>query len=133
MTVDAKATVLGFDAIWNAHDRAGLVAMIDDDSTVDFHPAPPPPGRARYEGRAGVTEFVDQFLPGFHVDSQNFRTENAEIVWEFAVSNDLSRAMGADPLIGTARLTLGDSGRLRSFRVALDDATIARLATAQAA
>ena len=133
MTTDPQATVLGFDALWNSHDRDTIVAMLADDSVVELNVAPPPPGRARYEGRDGVTEFVDQFIPGFHVTSRNFRSDGDEVVWEFTVSNDLGRALGVDHLTGTGRLRQGDAGRLRHFGVTFDDATIAKIGAALAA
>ncbi|MGH7687967.1 MAG: nuclear transport factor 2 family protein [Candidatus Dormibacteria bacterium] len=133
MTADPQATVLGFDALWNAHDRDTIVAMLADDSVVDLNVAPPPPGRARYEGRAGVTEFVDQFIPGFHVSSQNFGSDGDEVVWDFTVSNDMARTLGVDHLTGTGRLLQGDGGRLRHFGVTFDDATIERIAAVLAA
>ena len=132
MTADPQATVLGFDALWNSHDRDTIVAMLADDSVVELNVAPPPPGRARYEGRAAVTEFVDQFIPGFHVSSHGFRSDGDEVVWEFTVSNDMARALGVEDLTGTGRLVQGDGGRLRRFGVTFDDATLEKIGAALA-
>jgi hypothetical protein len=124
MRVNPKEFVLGFDSLWNTGNRDAILAAVDDDSVVELSPAPPPPGAARYAGRAEVTRFVDTFLPGFHVESRNFRTEGEEIVWESDVRNDVFRAMGADLASGTTRAALSATGTLRRFSFTLDERTL---------
>ncbi len=98
---------------------------------VALSPAPPPPGQARYEGRREVALFVDTFLPGFHVDSRNFRIEGEDLVWESEIRNDVFRAMGADPATGTSRATLGPGGKVRRFSFTLDEVTVEKMTAAQ--
>lgn len=111
-----------------AGDQDGILSAVDDESVVELQPDPPPPGKPRYVGREAIANFVDTFLPGFHVDSRNFRTEGEEIVWESDVRNDVFQAMGADPASGTSRARLGENGKLRAFIFSLDEATVERMA-----
>jgi hypothetical protein len=103
MSIDPKAFVVGFDSMWNAGDRDGILAAVDDGSVVELSPDPPPPDRARYVGQREIAEFVDTFIKGFHVDSRDFRVDRGAIVWESDVSNDVFRAAGLDPASGTSR------------------------------
>ena len=127
MNVDPKDAVLSFDALWNAHNRDAILERVGGDAVVELSPAPPPPARARYAGKAEVTEFIDQFLPGFHVESRNFRMEDDEIAWEFTATNDAFRAMGVERFAGTCHLAADGAGNLGEFRIALDAATAERL------
>jgi len=119
MVLDPEEFVLGFDALWNTGDRGGILAVLDDDSIVELSPAPPPPGWGRYEAPSAVSEFVDTFLPGFHVDSRHIRAEGDEIGWQAEVGNDVFRAMGAARAAGTCRARL-NGGKLRHFSFRLD-------------
>ncbi len=127
MAIDPKEFVLGFDSLWNSGNREAILEAVDDDSVVDLIPAPPPPGRGRYQGREEIAHFVDAFLPGFHVDSRGFTTAGDEIVWETDVSNDVFRSLGLDPASGTTRARLGPGGKLRQFSFTLDEASAAKL------
>ena len=127
MNVDPKEAVLAFDALWNAHDRDAILERVGGDAVVELSPAPPPPARGRYAGKAEVTEFLDQFLPGFQVESRNFRTEDRQIAWEFTAANDAFRTMGVERFGGTCHLATDEAGRLGEFRVAFDPATVERL------
>ena len=126
MAIDPKEFVLGFDALWNTGNREAILAAIEEESVVELIPAPPP-GRPRYQGREEIGSFVDSFLPGFHVDSRDFRTEGGDIVWESDVRNDVFRGLGLDPASGTTRAKLDAGGKLRHFSFTLDQAAVARL------
>ena len=128
MAIDPTEFVLGFDTLWNTGNREAILAAVDEESVVELVPAPPP-AQARYQGRDEIARFVDTFLPGFHVDSRNFRTDGDEIVWESAVRNNVFREMGLEPASGTTRAGLGEGGKLRHFSFTLDAPTIERLPT----
>jgi hypothetical protein len=127
MAIDPKEFVLGFDALWNSGNRDAILAAVDDECLVELVPAPPPPGQARYQGRDEIAQFVDTFLPGFHVESRNFRTEGDEIVWESDVRNEAFRSLGLDPATGTSRASLVPGGKLRHFSFGLDEASAQKL------
>ena len=131
VSIDPKEFVLGFDGLWNSGNREAILAAVDDSSIVELEPTPPPPIPARYVGREQVAGFVATFLPGFHVDSRNFRREGEEIAWEWELRNDAFRALGADPASGSGRVTLGPGGKLRTIRVAIDEATLAKMAVSR--
>lgn len=127
MSVDAREFVRGFDALWNTGNREHILAAVRDDSVVEVVPSLPAPAQPRYVGHDAIAHFLDAFLPGFHVDSRNFRTEDGEIVWDFVIQNDALRAMGADLVPGTGRIVLGNDGSLSKFRAELDAETVAQL------
>lgn len=124
---DPKAIVDAFDALWNSGNREAILAGVTDSSVVEIEPAPPPPVQSHYIGREQIAQFLGMFLPGFHVESRNFRQEGDEIVWEFTARADAFRALGADPASGTGRLQLGPDRQLRRFKVQFDEATLAQM------
>jgi hypothetical protein len=128
MALDPEEFVLGFDALWNAGDRDGVLSAVDDESVVELQPDPPPPGQPRYVGREATANFVDTFLLGFHVDSRNFRTEGEEIVWESDVRNDVFQAWAPIPPAAPHGPGSGKDGKLRAFIFSLDQATVERMA-----
>ena len=129
--MDPKDFVLGFDALWNSGNREAILAAVNDASVVELEPTPPPPVQPRYVGREQIGQFLAMFLPGFHVESRNFRLEGEQIAWEWTARSDAFRALGADPASGTGRVSLGPIGQLRRFHVVFDQATLDRMAAKQ--
>jgi hypothetical protein len=119
---------LAFDAQWNAHDEAGILAGFSDDAVVRLTP-PPPALQELYRGKAEIAAFVRSLLPGFHVQSTNQVADEDAITWVFAVSCDAFRRAGIARASGSATVRLHDDC-IVTFQIAFDEATTARLAVA---
>lgn len=65
----AIRTVLVFNAAFNRHDVAGMLALMSDDCV--FENTAPAPDGSRYTGKAAVTRFWEQFFqqsPQAHIE-----------------------------------------------------------------
>ena len=121
--------VRAFDAKWNAHDEAAILAIFDDGAVIQLSPAPPSPMQPVYQGRDEIAQFVGVLLPGFHVESRGQVLDGGAVTWTFAVGCDAFRQLGLEVATGsaTARL-LGN--QIRAFNIAFDETTVGSLAAA---
>jgi hypothetical protein len=119
---------LAFDAQWNAHDEAGILAGFSDEAIVRLSP-PTPALPELFRGKDEIAAFVRAFLPGFHVQSTNQVADEGAITWMFAASCDAFRRAGIARATGSATARLLDD-RIVAFQITFDEATTARLAVA---
>ncbi len=83
------------DGAWNSHDLNRALQAFDDNATVTMSPAVPGlPGMLR--GKDEIRQFIENLLPGFHVESGNFKADGDRVTWFSEVSSDAFRNLGVD-------------------------------------
>jgi predicted ester cyclase/limonene-1,2-epoxide hydrolase len=114
------ALVKKFDAAWNARDLDAAMAFYAEDATVIT-----PDGRT-LKGKAEIAAWVKTLLPGFRVESANFREEGNLVRWDFTVYSDVFAGMGVNPVRGTGTVEIVN-GKVKSFQPVFDQETNCKL------
>jgi len=129
MSEDLVSLAKAYDAAWNAHDEEEVLRYYNDDVVIRLSPPPPPPMREVCTGKEQALEFVRTLMPGFHVDSTDYRATGDTVSWNFTVVCDAFRQLGADKATGSLDAVVQD-GRIKLFHPTFDQATIQKIQAA---
>jgi len=131
---DPVVVINDFDAAWNAHDAEGVLAFFTDDAVVKIEP--PPPGQlGTYAGKEQIRDFVEDLLPGFHVEPRDHQVAGYQeevgdrVIWAFTLSADSFRELGVDPVEGTAEAIL-QGYKLETFTTTFSPETVEKMQAA---
>ncbi len=117
-----------FDGAWNAHDIDAVMRLFADDAVVTL--VPPPPGApGTFRGKEEIRGFVQMLIPGFHVESRNFRVEGDKVTWFSTVSDDFFRQSGVDSADANCEAVVQE-GKIKSFTPTFTPETLAKLRAA---
>jgi len=131
MAINPAYIVGALDGAWNTHSVEGALAAFTEDATVRLMPPPPPPNPGVFEGKEQVRQFVEAFIPNFHVESTNFASAGNSVTWNWTATSDGFRRMGADRASGTGEAVL-EGSKVKEFTVTFSQETLARIRAAMA-
>jgi ketosteroid isomerase-like protein len=112
---DAVSIIHAFDAAWNRRDVEAIMAFFADDAVLTQ--APSPPGGGTYRGNEQIRGWVEPQLPGFHVDSRDFRASGDTVTWMSMLTGDLFRQMGFSEPIEARGEAIVREGKITSLSV----------------
>ncbi len=124
--IDPIALARGLDEAWNSHDVERVVGYFTDDAVLTFVPPPPPPARQVSRGREEIRDFVRALIPGFHVESRDYRVADSRVAWTAAIACDRFREARVDRAWGTVEGVIA-GGRFSLLTVTLTAESAARL------
>ena len=112
---DAVSIIHAFDAAWNRRDVEAIMAFFADDAVLTQVPSPP--GGGTYRGNEQIRGWVEPQLPGFHVDSRDFRASGDTVTWMSMLTGDLFRQMGFSEPIEARGEAIVREGKITSLSV----------------
>jgi ketosteroid isomerase-like protein len=112
---DAVSIIHAFDAAWNRRDVEAIMAFFADDAVLTQVPSPP--GGGTYRGNEQIRGWVEPQLPGFHVDSRDFRASGDTVTWMSMLTGDLFRQMGFSEPIEARGEAVVREGKIASLTV----------------
>lgn len=121
-----------FCEAWNRHDVEGIVASFGEHATVRLNP-PAPGEQGEYAGLQEIRQWVEGEMPGFHVDSTNYRADGATATFDAEVVSDEVRHNGIVPLAMTVELQTNGDDKVSAFSMALTPETLAKVRAAMQA
>jgi ketosteroid isomerase-like protein len=112
---DPVSLIHAFDAAWNRREIEAIMAFFADDAVLTQVPSPPDGGT--YNGKEQIRGWVEPQLPGFRVDSRDYRASGDTVTWTSMLTGDLFRQMGfSDPIEARGEAVVRE-GKITSLTV----------------
>jgi len=121
----AKRVIEAFRTAWNAHDVHGVVSLFTDDAVITIVPSLPNVPDV-YVGKEEIHGFVEENLPGFHVDTQDFEVMGNVVSWEASFSSAGPWLLGVRRAIAMVEAVLRRE-KIRALTIILSEETVERL------